>query len=66
MADIRVERGRSNVWMWVVALIAAALLVWALVEMLGGDRDEVREPAMDAVGVNVAPATPVAAGFRVS
>lgn len=43
MAELRVERKRPNIWRWIVLLILIALLVWALVELFGGQDGAVIE-----------------------
>jgi hypothetical protein len=40
MADIDVVKKRSNVWLWVVVLIVAALLLWALLAAFSGGTAE--------------------------
>jgi hypothetical protein len=37
VADINVERKQPSVWPWVIGLIVLALVIWALVEMFGGN-----------------------------
>jgi len=51
VAEINIERKRTTVWPWIVGLIAVALLVWALAEVL--DREEEPEPVPQPVGVLV-------------
>lgn len=41
MADIKIERKGPNVWPWIIGLVVLALLVWALMELLGSDEPEV-------------------------
>ncbi|HEX6925803.1 MAG TPA: hypothetical protein VF167_10235 [Longimicrobiaceae bacterium] len=43
MAELRVERKRPNVWRWIVLLLLIALLVWAIVELFGGEDSSVIE-----------------------
>ncbi|HVR99555.1 MAG TPA: hypothetical protein VMW27_23225 [Thermoanaerobaculia bacterium] len=40
MAEIRIERKRTNIWPWIIGLIVLALLVWALIGLMDNDRDE--------------------------
>jgi hypothetical protein len=40
MAEIRVERKRTRIWPWILGLLVAALLVWAVTEALDNDRNE--------------------------
>ncbi len=37
MADINIERKRTNILPWIIGLIALALLAWALLGLFGGD-----------------------------
>jgi len=39
VADINVERKGPSIWPWIIGLIVLALLIWALVEMFGADRE---------------------------
>lgn len=55
MADLDIERKRSHGWMWLVALLALALLIWLLFSLLDDD-DEM--PVAEPVGA-VVPAAPV-------
>lgn len=43
MADLRVERKRPSIWRWIVLLLLVALLVWAIVELFGGESATVIE-----------------------
>jgi hypothetical protein len=72
VADINVERKGPSIWPWVIGLVVLALLIWALVEMFGGETDPIAtDPARDTVIVDtpttvttpppaVAPAPPAA------
>lgn len=40
MAEIRVERKRTNIWPWIIGLIVLGLLIWALTGLMDNDRDE--------------------------
>jgi hypothetical protein len=40
MADIRVERKGTSIWPWVLGLLVAALLIWALVGLFGEEEAE--------------------------
>lgn len=53
MADINVERKGANIWPWILGLIVAALLIWALMGLFGDDDADVElvEPASE-VGPN--------------
>lgn len=67
MADINVERKGPSIWPWIIGLIVLALLIWALAEMLGGDRADTAAVVDDTVPrtTEVAPTTttdPAAAG----
>ena len=44
MADINVERKGPSIWPWIVGLLVLALLIWALVEMFGGQDDTTVAP----------------------
>lgn len=41
MAEIRVERKQNNLWVWILALVVLALVVWVLTEALDRDRLQV-------------------------
>ena len=42
MAEIHIERKRTtNIWPWIIGLILAALLVWALYAVMGRDNGTV-------------------------
>ena len=43
VAELRVERKRPNVWRWIVLLLLMALLLWAIVELFGGEDSSVIE-----------------------
>ena len=43
MAELRVERKRPHIWRWIVLLLLVALLVWAIVELFGGEDSTVIE-----------------------
>lgn len=60
MADINVERKGPSVWPWILGLLAAALLLWVLVEMLG-DRDPevVRDAPVGWLETDAGPADPI-------
>ena len=46
MADINVEKKGGSIWPWILGLLVAALLIWALKGMFDGDDDEIEiEPA---------------------
>lgn len=53
MAELRVERKRPNIWRWIVLLLLVALLVWAIVELFGGEESTVIED--NPVGASAAP-----------
>jgi hypothetical protein len=40
MADIDVVRKRSNAWVWIIALIAMALIIWALLAAFATNTNE--------------------------
>lgn len=48
MADIDVERKGPSIWPWIIGLIILALLIWALVELFGGD-EEAEVAAVDPI-----------------
>lgn len=56
MAELRVERKRPHIWRWIVLLLLVALLVWAIVELFGGEDSTVIED--NPVGAMSAPASP--------
>lgn len=67
MADIKVERKRTGVWVWVVGLLVAALLIWALAELFGeGDLEEDAPTTVEPMGAEGAPPPAVASGLRIS
>ena len=39
MAEIHIERKRTNIWPWIIGLILAALLIWALYAVMDRDDD---------------------------
>lgn len=72
MAEINIERKKS-VWPWVIAAIIVALLVWALLAMMGRDRDTAAvapatgDPALTGTAATTAPGAttvPGAAGVQ--
>jgi len=59
MADINIERKRTNILPWIIGLIALALLAWALLGLFGGDgrtaateRGAIADTAAAAVGAD--------------
>lgn len=56
MAELRVERKRPRVWRWIVLLLLIALLVWAIVELFGGEDSTVIEGS--PAGAMIAPSAP--------
>lgn len=56
MAELRVERRRPHIWRWIVLLLLVALLVWAILELFGGNEATVIEDA--PVGAMGAPPSP--------
>ena len=59
MAELRVERKRPNIWRWIVLLLLVALLVWAIVELFGGEESTVIED--NPVGALIGPPAPAVA-----
>ena len=56
MADINVERKGASIWPWILGLLVAALLIWALAGLFGDDGEvETADPAVE-VGVVRPPA----------
>jgi hypothetical protein len=53
VAELRVERKRPHIWRWIVLLLLVALLVWAIVELFGGEDSTVIEDS--PVGAMSAP-----------
>ena len=43
MAEIRVERKRRPVWLWVVVLVIVALLAWAAYDYFVADDSAIRQ-----------------------
>lgn len=41
MAEIRVEKKGTSVWVWLLGLLLVALVIWGIVEWLDNDREEV-------------------------
>jgi hypothetical protein len=61
MADINVQKKGASIWPWILGLLVAALLIWALMTLFGGgDEDEVQlvEPASE-VGPNMEASPPI-------
>ncbi|HEX6926847.1 MAG TPA: hypothetical protein VF167_15600 [Longimicrobiaceae bacterium] len=60
MADINVQRKGHSVWPWILGLLVVALLIWALMRLVGGDDAGARlvEPASE-VGPNPEATPPV-------
>jgi hypothetical protein len=56
VAELRVERKRPHIWRWIVLLLLIALLVWAIVELFGGEDSTVIEDS--PAGAMAAPSTP--------
>lgn len=47
MAEIGIQKKKGSIWPWIIGLIVAALLIWALTEMLDtGDDVVVTEPGV--------------------
>lgn len=59
MADINVQRKGASVWPWILGLLVAALLIWALTSLFGEGEGDVQlvEPASE-VGPNPEAAPP--------
>jgi hypothetical protein len=50
MAEIRVERKhKKSIWPWILGLLVAALLVWALAETMDNDRDDINEARVSSL-----------------
>jgi len=43
VAEIRVERKRRPVWLWVVALVVVAILAWAAYDYFVADDSTIRQ-----------------------
>ena len=57
MADINVERKGASIWPWILGLLVAALLIWALAGLFGDDEEvEPVDPAAEAGALLPAPA----------
>jgi hypothetical protein len=58
MADINVERKGASIWPWILGLLVAALLIWALAGLFGDDEEEVEttDPAVEVGALLLAPA----------
>jgi hypothetical protein len=39
MAEIHVEKKRTNIWPWIIGLILAVLLVWGIAAMVNRNRN---------------------------
>lgn len=59
MADIDIQKKRGSAWLWILGLLALALLAWLLVELFDDDDTEVAEAAVPAANAPAAPAGPV-------
>lgn len=66
MADINVERKRTSMWTWIAGLVVAALLVWALLVLFGGDGAAVEGSGPGSVGIHDSPAPSLAVGLRIT
>ena len=63
MADIDVERkSGASIWPWIIGLIVLALLIWALMELLGDDDEVAVAPAVPAVVTPTTTPEPIAQG----
>lgn len=40
MADIRVEKRKTNVWAWVIGLVLLGLVIWGVAELMDTDRED--------------------------
>jgi hypothetical protein len=48
VAEIRVEKKKTNIWPWIIGLILLALVAWGITQAMDNDRDDT---------VNTAPQT---------
>jgi type VI protein secretion system component VasF len=56
MAQINIERKKTPVWPWILALILLALIAWAIYEFVyDRDQTEVYEEEIPATGMVVTP-----------
>ena len=65
MADINVERKGTSIWPWIIGLLVAALLIWALTGLFGDDEAGVDSPdpaVQTDVGATTPPPAPVTGG----
>lgn len=53
MAEIRVERKRTRIWPWILGLLVAALLVWAVTQALDNDRNEAVATDQDSAALEL-------------
>lgn len=54
MADINVQKKGASIWPWILGLLVAALLIWALVGFFDGG-DEGIQPMDPASEIGTAP-----------
>ncbi len=55
MAEIRIERRRRpSLWPWLIGLVVAALLIWAIAELVNTDRDNKTMAAADSANAPAA------------
>ena len=45
MAEIHIERKKTNIWPWIIGLILAALLIWALYAVMDRKNDTTPDTA---------------------